>query len=333
MYATPVPAECCNVPCIMGIDEAGRGPVLGPMVYAVCYVAADGGDDHLRAMKVDDSKVLSEEQRSQQFHQIVAASGRVGFSYNALSPQDISMWMLQRSKYNLNAIAHDTTIALVEGVLRQGVELKHVYVDTVGPPASYQAKLKARFPAVDFTVAKKADSLYATVSAASIVAKVVRDQVLSTWQFSETALAGTLETKWGSGYPSDPNTVSWLKRTVDPVFGWPGIIRFSWSTTENLLKEDVVVDGWPADRAAAKEEERMSGAAAMSKFVSKRTRAGNAIAKPAVSAARVSDPAFPASRYGLQSVLASPPPLESASSLTSSTDWVVSASDLFGLSN
>jgi ribonuclease H2 subunit A len=75
-------------------------------------------------------------------------------------------------------------------------------VDTVGPPESYQAKLKQRFPGIDFVVAKKADSLYPVVSAASICAKVTRDKVLSQWVFCEEELNQSISTRFGSGYPS-----------------------------------------------------------------------------------------------------------------------------------
>jgi ribonuclease H2 subunit A len=53
----------------------------------------------------------------------------------------------------------------------------------------------------------------------------------------------------------DPKTVSWLQRTLDPVFGWPRIIRFSWSTAETLLKKRVLVDNWPEERL---EREKMA---------------------------------------------------------------------------
>jgi ribonuclease H2 subunit A len=43
--------------------------------------------------------------------------------------------------YNLNAQAHDATAELIHGVLVLGVTVVEIYVDTVGPPATYQAKL------------------------------------------------------------------------------------------------------------------------------------------------------------------------------------------------
>ena len=57
-------------------------------------------------------------------------------------------------------------------------KVAEVYVDTVGPPEKYEAKLSEIFPSIKITVAKKADSLYACVSAASICAKVMDDHTL-----------------------------------------------------------------------------------------------------------------------------------------------------------
>lgn len=72
-------------------------------------------------------------------------------------------------------------------------------MDTVGPPAKYQAKLLQQFPDLKITVSKKADSIYPIVSAASICAKVIRDHALKNWKFRENA---PISTKFGSGYPS-----------------------------------------------------------------------------------------------------------------------------------
>ncbi|XJO71735.1 hypothetical protein BDV3_001199 [Batrachochytrium dendrobatidis] len=222
-------------PCILGVDEAGRGPVLGPMVYAVCYTLISH-QDKLKDIGFADSKVLNETQRDKLFATIEKQSEWIGWAATVCSPQDISESMLRRAKYNLNALAHDTTINLIQSVLDQGVNIQEVYVDTVGSPESYQAKLAKRFPKIGkIVVSKKADSLFPIVSAASICAKVTRDAILCNWEFVEPGIDSTQRT-FGSGYPADPKTVAWLKKHLDPVFGFPRIVRFSWSTTAKLLE-------------------------------------------------------------------------------------------------
>lgn len=57
-----------------------------------------------------------------------------------MSARDISAGMLRpkTSVYNLNSQAHDATFSMIEEVVQRGVNVAEVYVDTVGPPASYQ---------------------------------------------------------------------------------------------------------------------------------------------------------------------------------------------------
>ncbi|KAJ3044523.1 hypothetical protein HDV00_001950 [Rhizophlyctis rosea] len=248
-----VPEECKNrVEVCLGVDEAGRGPVLGPMVYAVSYVPiARKGD--LAEVGFADSKALKEDERDSLFNALREKGDFIGWAVHTCSPQDISECMLRRAKYNLNELAHNTTITLIRNVIERGVRVSQIFVDTVGPPDAYQAKLKSIFPGIDITVAKKADSLYPVVSAASICAKVTRDSVLRTWEFVESGLDGKLSREFGSGYPSDPNTVRWINGNIDPVFGFPRLIRFSWSTADKLLEDKAVAVTWPGDEDESRE--------------------------------------------------------------------------------
>jgi len=219
-------------PCILGIDEAGRGPVLGPMVYAACF-CAESDQKLLQQMGMQDSKVLTEERREILFQKILSSS--LGFVTDVISPQDLSQKMLRVAKYNLNQISHDSTIGLIRKCLENRVNVKTIYVDTVGETTSYEKKLSNHFPGISVTVSKKADSIYPIVSAASICAKVIRDHQIKNWVFCERNVS--FSRHFGSGYPSDPVTKAWLVSTIDPVFGFPSLIRFSWKTASNLLND------------------------------------------------------------------------------------------------
>ena len=160
-----------------------------------------------------------------------------------MSPQDISAGMLRRRPHNLNAQSCDATVSLIQGVLDAGVDVTEIYVDTVGEPGAYSRLLQSYFPKhghIKWTVTRKADAIYPIVSAASIAAKVTRDACLERWQYAEgirSELDATEGLATGSGYPGDPRTVRYLHDTLDPVFGWAGIVRFSWATAKSLLDE------------------------------------------------------------------------------------------------
>jgi ribonuclease H2 subunit A len=215
----------------LGIDEAGRGPVLGPMVYGGYFCPV--GAKSLAAFGYKDSKKLSEAEREALFEK--AKTSGHGWRVIVLQASELSNKMLRRSKYNLNLISHDAAAALIQFVLDAGVQLEEVYVDTVGKAELYQAKLLEQFPALSITVSAKADSLFPVVSAASICAKVIRDRVLAAWQFEERNVEASRV--FGSGYPGDPKTKRWLKEHSDAVFGFPSLIRFSWKTTATALAD------------------------------------------------------------------------------------------------
>lgn len=243
-------------PCALGVDEAGRGPVLGPMVYGLFYLPLPLSDQLLRKTHhFDDSKVLTPEVRSDLMEKLCTPESdlytQCGWAVEVMSARDIGANMMKpTAMYNLNAQAMDATISLIEGVYKRGVNVKEIYIDTIGNPATYQKKLERIFPTAQVTVAKKADSLYPCVSAASVCAKVTRDAALEMLYESyvepsaeneDEEMSTTAEEKapsepsWGSGYPSDARCTSWLKRNMDPVFGWGSECRFSWGTAKDLL--------------------------------------------------------------------------------------------------
>jgi ribonuclease H2 subunit A len=285
----PIPADAADntetgskllgPPCALGIDEAGRGPVLGPMVYGAFYLPLPLSTPLLsQTHHFDDSKVLTPAFRSRLMETLCTPSAseasqsaspdpkslyaNCGWAVEVMSARDISANMLKPfGTYNLNAQAMDATISLIQRIYNLGVNIKEIFIDTIGQPAAYQKKLERVFPTAKITVAKKADSLYPCVSAASVCAKVTRDAALEvlysvygseatdeegekmdivTDENPEAENGNSHENKetepdWGSGYPSDVRCTGWMKRNMDPVFGWGNECRFSWGTTKDML--------------------------------------------------------------------------------------------------
>ncbi|XP_078041576.1 ribonuclease H2 subunit A [Augochlora pura] len=239
VHLSKVPQICKDEPCQLGIDEAGRGPVLGPMVYGVAYAPLSE-----KKLLVDlgcaDSKSLTEEARDDIFDKICKHGETMGWAVDTISPNIISNSMYRRSKISLNEVSMVSAIELAKKVIEEGARITEIYVDTVGKPEKYQARLEQIFPGLKIVVAKKADSTYPIVSAASICAKVSRDHAIRAWQFLE----GDISSEYGSGYPNDPETKKWLTQNVDPVFGFPLLVRFSWSTAEKILESQALSVEW-----------------------------------------------------------------------------------------
>ena len=266
--ALPSHAECMEIPICgrlessrvppavlrgeavkLGIDEAGRGPVLGAMTFGTCYWAI-GEDGAIEAdqKEIDDSKQLTEEKRFALFERI-ASDARMGWGVEVVSARRLSAEMLQTSPTSLNAISFEATCRLIQRALDRGANVVEAFVDTVGDPDAYAAKLDRAFESrIKFTVAKKADALYKCTGAASICAKVCRDLSLSRWAFDEPGLD---DRDFGSGYPSDDVCKRWLRRNVHAVFGFPSLTRFSWQTTKTALGESLAAgDADPETKAA-----------------------------------------------------------------------------------
>jgi len=132
ILVSEIPQICKDEPCVLGIDEAGRGPVLGktyyilqeklhcydiniyvgPMVYGIAFCPVSKNAD-LKSLGVDDSKALTEAQREALLKKLLDNNDYIGWAIKILSPRHISTSMYRREKYNLNEISHDAAILLI----------------------------------------------------------------------------------------------------------------------------------------------------------------------------------------------------------------------------
>ncbi|KAA0191183.1 hypothetical protein HAZT_HAZT011320 [Hyalella azteca] len=139
-----VPEVCKTEPCVLGVDEAGRGPVLGPMVYGICYCPVSRNED-LKVLGAADSKTLTEAQREKLFQSIHENNDYIGWSIEVISPTFISNCMYKRPKVSLNEVSHNSAITLIRRAMTAGANITQVFVDTVGPPEKYQVPLSYNY--------------------------------------------------------------------------------------------------------------------------------------------------------------------------------------------
>lgn len=197
---------------VIGIDEAGRGPVLGYLVYCAMVFPVDEIPNGLK-----DSKVLNDKKR-RSIYETLKNQNHV---YKALHPAYITSQM--ESLINLNNLSWFCVADLLEIVLSKYTNVEGIYIDAIGDCTKLKNFLLTKFNQ-KFYVESKADSKYQVVSGASIIAKVVRDDKIL--EFGNIS---------GSGYPSDPSTKNWLIKSCNKVFGWGESVRYTWGTAKNIL--------------------------------------------------------------------------------------------------
>ena len=106
---------------VAGIDEAGRGPVLGSMVYAIAWCRR-GFEATLKSEGFADSKQLTPEKRSELMRYMEAnrtgdlVDGGVDYASESLSARQISGRMLDSTRSSLNEIAFESTCRIIEEI-------------------------------------------------------------------------------------------------------------------------------------------------------------------------------------------------------------------------
>lgn len=192
---------------VLGIDEAGRGSVLGPLVIA--GVMAE--EDYFEENEFPDSKKLDKKSRSELFEKI---NEETRAYFIKISPETID------ETENLNFLEWRIMDAIM-----LAFSFDKANVDAVGNTDEQKNYFIDNSPLMneDINVESDADDLYNSVGSASIIAKEVRDRHIRELSVDYGEI--------GSGYPSDQNTRQWLENNIDNL---PEFVRKSWSTIDKI---------------------------------------------------------------------------------------------------
>lgn len=208
---------------ILGIDEAGRGCVIGPLVIAALMM-----DEEklvaLRELGVKDSKCLRPTARKRLLEPIRKLSFQIKII--EIAPEDIDRAVRQRGLDRLEARA-------CAELLRE-MRPRTAFIDAPGPGGrAFERHIRERLGATnsELICENGADARYPVVSAASILAKECREDRIHELRLQYG--------DFGSGYPSDPKTRSFLKKILTKKKKVPDYIRSEWATIRKLRDEDI----------------------------------------------------------------------------------------------
>lgn len=204
---------------VLGIDEAGRGCLIGPLFLAGFLMPEeDHLIDKLNDLGVKDSKLLLSHKRSALAKEIKKIAR--GHKVVRISPAAID-------KFSINDLEIKFSAQLINQFLPH-----RTYLDV---PASGKGIKKycqsigflCLSPSHKIIGANKMDNHNVLVAAASILAKTERE--------NHVKILKRKYGDFGSGYPSDPQTIKWLMDWKKSHKEWPIIIRKKWSTLNNFI--------------------------------------------------------------------------------------------------
>ncbi|MEM7813874.1 MAG: ribonuclease HII [Candidatus Aenigmatarchaeota archaeon] len=213
---------------VLGIDEAGRGPVIGPFVMCG-FLLSEEKLPVLEKWGVKDSKKLSPRQRSFFYHKLKRLAD--DYAVVKLTAMDIDRL---RNETNLNKIEIKHMQDIISTLKPDKVIIDAIEADTkkfraaVLRGLSDELKVREKAGTFELVCENYADASHPIVGAASIIAKVIRD--------AEVRKLARRYGDFGSGYPSDPKTIAFLKDWLKKNKELPYFVRRSWVTARELAK-------------------------------------------------------------------------------------------------
>lgn len=208
---------------VCGVDEAGRGPVIGPLVMCGA-MANEEVFPKLKKLGVKDSKLLSHEERENLFEKVKELL--IDFKIIIIEPSEIDE-TLKSELTNLNQLEREKTAEIINYLMPEKAIVDCPTVNT----KKYENELRSLLIKKDvgLVVENKADFNYVIVGAASILAKVTRDREIE-------KLKKKFVVEFGSGYPSDEVTQKFVEKNWNDK-RYKDIIRKEWMSVKNLVEE------------------------------------------------------------------------------------------------
>lgn len=208
---------------VCGVEEAGRGPVIGPMV--MCGVLIEEADiPKLKSIGAKDSKLLTSRTREILYSQITRMV--VDYKIVIISPKEIDD-ALNSTELNLNWLEAITSAGIINALNPTKATLDCPSNNDAAYTNYVKKHLNAANKHVKIISEHKADLHYPEVSAASILAKVTRDREI-------IKLKEKYKMNFGSGYPSDAVTRGFLEKYYNDE-KYSSIFRKTWAPYKNLL--------------------------------------------------------------------------------------------------
>jgi len=210
---------------ILGIDDAGRGPVIGPMILAGCLIDEEK-EAKLKKLGIKDSKQLTQKRR--EFLEKIIKQESETFEIVIIPPEEIDR--TNHQGINLNSLEAIKTAEIINKINRGYKKIKVVVDCPSVSIVKWQDFLKTKIKNLsnlEIFCEHKADKNHPVVSAASILAKCGREREMK-------KLKEKYGDKIGSGYTSDPLTQRFLEKHGHKHQD-TGIFRKTWATWKNLF--------------------------------------------------------------------------------------------------